>query len=84
MNEEQIKKALRCSKEDLIEWLMEMYQNERRLKDIIKKYEEVCNTTCRNETREIKSMGVKTVKYFQRIHYVNINGKSFEYSDYEK
>ena len=39
MNEEEWKKAIRLSKGKLIEWLNEMYQDEKILKEIIMKYE---------------------------------------------
>ena len=39
MNDKEWKKAIRCSKEELIEWLNEMYQEEKILKEIIMKYE---------------------------------------------
>lgn len=49
MNENEWKKAIRCSKEELIEWLNEMYQDEEIQREIIKKYEEFSNITERKE-----------------------------------
>lgn len=43
MNEEEWKKAIRCSKEELIEWLNEMYKDDRFQKELIRKYEKISN-----------------------------------------
>lgn len=39
MDKEEWLKAINCSKEQLIEWLNEMYEDDRRLKQIIRTYE---------------------------------------------
>lgn len=43
MNEEEFLKAIRSSKEDLIEWLNDMYKDQNEMKSIIGQYENMCN-----------------------------------------
>lgn len=43
MNEEEWLKAIKCTKEELIEWLNEMYRDEKTNREIIFKYEEFLN-----------------------------------------
>ena len=45
MNENEWKKAIRCSKEELIEWLNEMYEGDKFQRNLIRKYEEISNVT---------------------------------------
>ena len=45
MNENEWKKAIRCSKEELIEWLNEMYEGDKFHRNLIRKYEEISNVT---------------------------------------
>lgn len=43
MSEEEWLKAIKCTKEELIEWLNEMYRDEKTNREIILKYEETLN-----------------------------------------
>ena len=43
MDEEAWLKAIKCTKEELIEWLNEMYKDEKINRDIILKYEKLVN-----------------------------------------
>lgn len=43
MDEEEWLKAIKCTKEELIEWLNEMYREEKLNREIILKYEKLVN-----------------------------------------
>ena len=76
MNEEEWKKAIRLSKEELIEWLNEMYKDEEVNREIIKQYEENYGVGIEKIERAIydpKTMEQK-VKF-----YTKIKAKNFEY-----
>lgn len=76
MNEEEWKKAINLSKEELIEWLNEMYKDEKVTREIIKKYEESYGVGIEKIKKEIydpKTMQQK-VKFFTKI-----KAKDFEY-----
>lgn len=52
MRKEDWLKAIKCSKEELIEWLNEMYEDEENLKEIIQKYEESYGVEVQNIKEE--------------------------------
>lgn len=76
MNEEEWKKAIRLSKEELIEWLNEMYKDEEVNREIIKQYEE--NYGVGTEKIERAIYDPKTME--QKVEfYTKIKAKNFEY-----
>lgn len=48
MNEEEFLKAIKCTKEELIEWLNEMHKDEKLNREIILKYEKIVNVGSSN------------------------------------
>ena len=75
-NEEEWKKAIRLSKEELIEWLNEMYKDEEVNREIIKQYEE--NYGVGTEKIERAIYDPKTME--QKVEfYTKIKAKNFEY-----
>lgn len=76
MNEEEWKKAIRLSKEELIEWLNEMYKDEETNREIIKRYEENYGVGIEKIERAIYDP--KTME--QKLEfYIKIKAKNFEY-----
>jgi hypothetical protein len=76
MNKEDWLRAIKCSKEELIEWLNEMYEDEERLKQIIEKYEDNYNVGLERIQEEIynpKDMN-KSLRF-----YTKVTAKNFEY-----
>ncbi len=70
-------KAIKCTKEELIEWLNEMYEDDKRLKEIIGKYEKSYNV-------KIEEVEKKEPKLFEPweeriITYTKVKAKDFEY-----
>lgn len=49
MTREEWLKAIRCSKEELIEWLDEMYRDDETQKEIIRKYEQYTKAGIKEE-----------------------------------
>lgn len=56
MNKEEWLKAINCTKEQLIEWLNEMYEDEKINREIIKQYENIVkpSTTMKNGNEVVK------------------------------
>lgn len=77
MDREDFKKAIRLSKEELIDWLDEMYEDRAVLKQIISSYEDACGTAKTHETATTQDG--KTRMFIKC--YANINGKRFEYGE---
>lgn len=76
MNKENWLKAIKCSKEELIEWLNEMYEDENIYRDIILKYE---NSYGVGKER-IQEAFYNPVTLKQEIRfYTKIKTKDFEY-----
>ena len=69
MDEEKWLKAIKCSKEELIEWLNEMYNDEKIYRDIIKKYEDNYNV----EKEDVQQQ-------FEYRFYTKVKANGFEYS----
>lgn len=76
MDKEKWLKAIKCSKEELIEWLNEMYEDDERLKEIIKKYEDTYNVGIEN----IQEAILDPIERNQKISfYTKVKAKNFEY-----
>lgn len=73
-----LNKMIKSPKEDLIQWLIEMYENEDRLKAIIRLYEDACGTTSKECYKEIDGK-----HYIKNTYEVHINGKYFTYNEYD-
>ena len=73
-------KMNKMDKSELIEWLIEMYENENRLLEIISAYEEACGTICEYKTKIIKGfLGEPDKVYCYDEYRVRINGKDIHY-----
>ena len=79
MEKEKWLKAIYCTKEELIEWLNEMYEDEKVYEEIILKYEKMTNATIRDtkktrinkrtmqeEVHNVKEVDNGVFKYFRR------------------
>ena len=69
-------KAIKCSKEELIAWLDEMYENEERLKEIITEYENNYNVGIERIQDEFYD-SVELNR--EMIFYTKVKAKNFEY-----
>ncbi len=76
MNEEERRKALCCSKEELIEWLEEMYLDDKTQKEIIRQYEESYHASV--ERKQDQWYDPKTLEYTVKC-YTRVKTKDFEY-----
>lgn len=76
MDKEEWLKAIKCTKEELIEWLNEMYEDDKIQKDIIRKYEIQCNATIKDEN-ECRYNPV-TMEHETKF-YTKVNAGNFEY-----
>lgn len=76
MDKEKWLKAIKCTKEELIEWLNEMYEDDKRQKDIIKKYEIQCKATIKDE--EEAYYNPVTMEHKIK-YYTKVNAGNFEY-----
>lgn len=76
MDKDKWLKAIKCTKEELIEWLNEMYENESRLKEIIIKYEENYNVGIENVQEEFNNFLTRNreIKF-----YTKVKANNFEY-----
>ena len=76
MNKEEWLKAINLTKEQLIEWLNEMYEDDKRLKEIIRKYEINYDVSIKNEQYAVYNP--TTMK--QELHfYTKVKANGFEY-----
>ena len=76
MDEEKWLKAIKCSKEELIEWLNEMYNNEKINRDIIKKYEDTYNVEKENVQQQFEDPLTRDRKF---RFYTKVKAHGFEY-----
>lgn len=76
MSEEEKEKAIRLSKEELIEWLNEMYEDEKVNREIIQNYEKNYGVGVEKIERAIYNP--KTMQQEIRF-YTKIKAKNFEY-----
>ena len=77
MDEEKWLKAIKCSKEELIEWLNEMYNNEKINRDIIRKYEDTYNVEKENVEQYFEDPLTRDRKF---RFYTKVKAHGFEYS----
>ena len=76
MNKEEWIKAIKSSKEELIEWLNEMYEDDKRLKDIIQRYEDNYNVGI----ERIQEAIYDPLERNQKLRfYTKVTAKNFEY-----
>lgn len=76
MNKEEWLKAIKCTKEELIEWLNEMYEDDKRLKEIIKKYEDNYNVSI----EKVEEAFYDPYKRNQKLNfYTKVKARNFEY-----
>ena len=76
MDEEKWLKAIKCSKEELIEWLNEMYNDEKISRDIIKKYEDTYNVEKENVKQQFEDPLTRDRKF---RFYTKVKAHGFEY-----
>lgn len=76
MDEEKWLKAIKCSKEELIEWLNEMYNNEKINRDIIRKYEDTYNVEKEDIQEQFEDPVTMTRKF---RFYTKVKAHGFEY-----
>lgn len=77
MDKEQWLKAINMTKEQLIEWLNEMYEDEKRLKDIIRNYEKYY-------AKEGEVYFYTDERTQKSISYIPVYTEHFEYKKYGK
>lgn len=76
MDKDKWLKAIKCSKEELIEWLNEMYEDDKRLKEIITKYEDTYNVGI----EEVEEAFYDPLERNQKMmFYTKVKTKNFEY-----
>lgn len=77
MEEKQWLKAIRCSKEELIEWLNEMYSDENRNRIIIKMYEDNYNVKKEDMQQQFEDpiTGTRELR-----SYTKVKAQGFEYN----
>lgn len=76
MDKDKWLKAIKCSKEELIEWLNEMYEDDKRLKEIITKYEDTYNVGI----EEVEKAFYDPLERNQKmIFYTKVKARNFEY-----
>jgi len=73
MDKDKWLKAIKCSKEELIEWLNEMYEDDKRLKEIITKYEDNYNVGI-EKVQEAFYDPLERMKF-----YTKVKARNFEY-----
>lgn len=66
MDKEEWLKAIKCSKEELIEWLNEMYEDEKLTRYIILKYEKLVNVRTRHEEDNITVIDAPGFSYYKK------------------
>lgn len=76
MDEEKWLKAIKCSKEELIEWLNEMYNDEKISRDIIRKYEDTYNVEKENVEQQFEDPLTRDRKF---RFYTKVKAHGFEY-----
>lgn len=76
MDKEQWLRAIKCSKEELIEWLNEMYEDEKNWREIIRKYENSYGVEVENIQEEYDNP--ITLKRDMRF-YTKVKAINFEY-----
>lgn len=76
MDEKDWKRAINCTKEQLIEWLNEMYKDEKSLKFIIRQYEDNYNVGIESEQRFFDDPVTREQKF---KYYYKVKAKNFEY-----
>ena len=82
MNKEDWLKAIRCTKEELIEWLNEMYEDEERTRKIIMKYEDFYGVQKENIQEEVYNPETmrQELRYYTKVKVRNFdNATGFEY-----
>jgi hypothetical protein len=77
MEKEEWLKAIKCTKEELIEWLNEMYEDDKRLKEIIEKYEKSYNVGI----KEVEKTEPDFIEPWRErsTYYTKVKAKNFEY-----
>ena len=77
MNKKEWLKAIKCSKEELIEWLNEMYEDEERYREIIKKYEESYGVKTENieEAFYNPTTMKQDIKFYTKVKAINFEYK---------
>jgi hypothetical protein len=76
MEEKEWKKAINCTKEQLIEWLNEMYKDDKIQKDIIRKYEDNYNVG----SQDIQEVIEDPLEQKQKLrYYTKVTARNFEY-----
>lgn len=75
MKKDEWLRAIKSTKEELIEWLNEMYENYEMLKEIIEKYEKSYNVGIEKGERIVKNDPFQESKIF----YTKVKAKDFEY-----
>lgn len=77
MSEEDFLKAIKLSKEELIEWLNEQYKNEKRLKE----YEEKSNASVKREVIKTEDLFGDDKVYIDETVTAEINGRIIKYKN---
>ena len=83
MDKEQWLKAIECSKEELIKWLNEMYEDEQRTREIIRKYEELYGVQKENIQEQIENPKTlrPDIRFYTKVKARNFNNATgFEYT----
>ena len=77
MDKEQWLKAIKCSKEELMEWLNEMYEDEKNLREIIKKYENSYGVGIENIQEEYDSPETleRKIRFYTKVKAINFEYK---------
>lgn len=76
MDKEEWLKAIKSTKEELIEWLNEMYENEKNWREIIRKYENSYGVEVENIQEEYENpITLKSdIRFYTKVKAIN-----FEY-----
>ena len=75
MEKDEWLRAIKCTKEELIEWLNEMYEEDKRLRKVIEKYEESYNVVIEKGEKIVEKEPFIKAK----ISYTKVKAKNFEY-----
>lgn len=77
MDKEQWLKAIKCTKEELIEWLNEMYEDESYYRKLIKKYEESYGVEIENIQEEYDSPETmeRKIRFYTKVKAINFEYK---------
>ena len=76
MDKDKWLKAIKCSKEELIEWLNEMYEEDKRVKEIITKYEDNYNVGI----EKVQEAFYDPLERNQKMKfYTKVKARNFEY-----